>query len=682
MQGQAVGDALPRHGTVELQTQGALGRRGAVGIEIGPPQGASLQIDKLGVSPAGETAVGFAGKQLISLGQTVEVELHHMNPGLNPFDVVETILVGHYVGAIFQVNPHPGEAWLFGVLQFTTADQHPSENDGLGAEKILPHLHGRRRRIGKAAELIPSAGGIGCPTDPGAGGHLHHIGQFPADSGSQVTQGDGQAAPPFAQLGLVAAKAIDAQRPALKAKTRGQQIADHDLPGSNRGVVVLHPQPIGQKVADADHWLTGGFLHPQAIGLGGGGDIDTHRRPGLDPKGFAAGTGHNGVGSAGQVLQLRGRHLGWQQITGRRNDHQPVAARRDQRKAVAARRELIEAAGAVGGAAAGGQGRRIAAHPVVAEHRGRLTAEGIDQRNADVVKGRAATVVEHDPQRINQGGVDAGVGAIEGIGVIGAQPRRRGNAEYAITGRLRPAGGGQIAEKHAAVGPHFRQPQPLAIAGLRTAHPHQHCFGQLRIEVLIEVGQTDKDRLADMKDFGRSQSKGVGKPARKQGQRRVGTRGTGAGAVDGGRDQERGRLPGGRSMLEKFDQRRCPGEQGGLVGILSEGDRPDLIGHRGDVVNPGPAGGAPLGKPRQPKDQQAQAQPCRPGRGEPCEHASPHRRNPGRQTGAGQQDLGVSMSGLEGHQFDLSRKRGLSLSPGRRLESTGAPLGTTVFIRW
>ncbi len=89
----------------------ALGFGPRADVEVGSPQAAALQVDELGIGASGEAAVLLAGDDLVLRGQGVEVELDHVGSGAHPFEMVAALLVGDDVGAVFQVDAHPRQAF-------------------------------------------------------------------------------------------------------------------------------------------------------------------------------------------------------------------------------------------------------------------------------------------------------------------------------------------------------------------------------------------------------------------------------------------------------------------------------------------------------------------------------------------------------------------------------------------
>ena len=119
-----------------------IARRGrtAPHVEVRAPERTALHVHELREAATGEARVLHAGLDLEVGRHAVRVDLDHVNSGIQALEVVETVLIGDGVGAVFEVHADARHALQGGaVARVTGAERDLTHHEGRLAEELLPH---------------------------------------------------------------------------------------------------------------------------------------------------------------------------------------------------------------------------------------------------------------------------------------------------------------------------------------------------------------------------------------------------------------------------------------------------------------------------------------------------------------------------------------------------------------
>ena len=152
-------------------------------MKIGAPHGPALQIDELGVGPPGKAAVLLTGKNPVSFGNRVEIELHHMAPRRHAFEVEHAALVGNHEAAVFEVDSDPFHPLLVGVdVVAAGSDENPPHDDVATLQERLLYRDRCARRVGEDRRGGCGSGNVDGSAGPRSGADPDHV----ADQGGSL----------------------------------------------------------------------------------------------------------------------------------------------------------------------------------------------------------------------------------------------------------------------------------------------------------------------------------------------------------------------------------------------------------------------------------------------------------------------------------------------------------------
>ena len=248
----------------------------------------------------------------------------------------------------------------------------------------------------------------------------------------------------------------------------------------------------------------------------------------------------------------------------RRRDLQDVVSRGNEGEAVAAGIEGVDPPLAVGSRAAAdhGVGIDVRADAVVAQDRGTQTGSCVEQLDGGAVDRSAGEGIEDDTERVDQRGVGRAVAAVDAVDIVSVHGTGFDHRESAVIGDAGCRSGLEVADEDAGIGAAFGKLQYLGVPCLRVGYRNPDALCDVFVEVLIQVGDPDENRLPCVEGAVRDQRHRRGEVDGDLAADRYRCRqhAQGAGIVQeaGGRNRQAGRPGDAGCVLEKFDLRCRP----------------------------------------------------------------------------------------------------------------------------
>ncbi len=301
--------------------------------------------------------------------------------------------------------------------------------------------------------------------------------------------------------GIGDAHAVQAQRTRAEARAGGQAV-DHLHRGECAALArVLQRERVLHEIARGGDLLTRGLAQLQRVAGGVERHVDRDGRRRGDHERLAERTRLQAIRRIRQRLQIGDRALRGKRVAAGRQHFEAIVARRDQRETEHARRQAVLRAALVGDRLAGDHFAGIAAHAVVAEHRGRQAGGDVDQAHARAVDRRTGLRIEHEAERIDQRIGLRRIGVVRRVDVGGIELGVALDLQRAV-GAGRAGGGRDVADEHAGVRAGLRQAQHFGVAGRGHGHAHVDGLDHIAVAVAVEVDHAHEDRITGVRDAG------------------------------------------------------------------------------------------------------------------------------------------------------------------------------------
>lgn len=220
---------------------------------------------------------------------------------------------------------------------------------------------------------------------------------------------------------------------------------------------------------------------------------------------------HREIAPEGPVVEIEGRarqRLERSDRSARGKDEtrgwrhlEAIAARRHERESEHTGGKTVERAARIGHGLARDDFCRVAAHAIIAVHRGRCTARCVDEPHARAIERLPRARIEHDAERIDEGCVARRIERIARIRIACIERPVARDLEHTVPARAGTRSGRHVARKFTRRGPRLYEPQNLGIA-VRRRHAHFDVLRQGGVAVLIGVPHAQEHCIASVHDLG------------------------------------------------------------------------------------------------------------------------------------------------------------------------------------